>query len=278
MGQREKREKHGCNNVKTWDTVTTTWDDLGGGRGGGVGDSCESVCGHGCPDRADMLVPHDQRAGGNNAQPAYHGPAARGGIRPGDVGGGGADVVEVDQCSIEGGGSASDGGGLGAPTGCGGNIGNSGGGSVGSLGVPVPIVRMSWKPMAGTTMGMTPARMDMACGRQLVMAVLNNSQTMVQVRTAEITATIVVPEPPVEAHSAASTATNLLGPCPSCPGNIDERGSFDRRNSRLALPRERIPYTPTYAPTCLWNNPVRSIRGGATSPLSHSGLVSHFSK
>ena len=109
------------------------------------------------------------------------------------------------------------------------------------LGVPVTPVRISWTPMAGTTMGMTTARKDVACRRRSVMAVLNDGPTVVPVPTVAMTAATVVSEPPVEAQSAASPATNLLGPCPVCPGNSAGRGSFDRRNGRLALPREHIP-------------------------------------
>ena len=58
-----------------------------------LGDSCGRVCGDGGPASADMLVPYDKRADSDNAQPAYHGPAASGGIRPGDGGGGGAPVA-----------------------------------------------------------------------------------------------------------------------------------------------------------------------------------------
>ena len=75
-----------------------------------------------------MPVPHDQRAGGGNSQPAPCWPNASGNIRPEDGGGGGADVVEGDLCSIDSGSRASDGGGLRAPSGCSGGIGDSGGG------------------------------------------------------------------------------------------------------------------------------------------------------
>ena len=77
--------------------------------------------GDGGPDSAAMTVAKDGHEGAvDNARQGHCGPTASGVIRPGDGGGGEADVVEVDLCSIDDGGSASDGGGLRAPSGCGG--------------------------------------------------------------------------------------------------------------------------------------------------------------
>ena len=120
--------------VGTPEDVVSARSDLCGGHGG-AGDICGSGYGNGGSDSAEMPVPHDKCACDDNAQPAHCGPTASGGIRPGDSCGGRADVVEVDLCSIDVGGSASDEGGLRAPSGCGGDIGDSGGGLVRASGL-----------------------------------------------------------------------------------------------------------------------------------------------
>ena len=72
--------------------------------------------GDGGPDSAAMTVAKDGHEGAvDNARQGHCGPTASGVIRPGD-GGGGADVVENDLCSIDDGSSSSDAGGLGAPS------------------------------------------------------------------------------------------------------------------------------------------------------------------
>jgi hypothetical protein len=50
----------------------------------------------------------------------------------------------------------------------------------------------------------------------------------------------------------------------------EPQSSFETRNGSmaLALASEHITYTPPYALACHRNDPLRSIRGGATSPLS----------
>ena len=51
-----------------------------------------SGSGDGSSDSADVPFPQDKCAGDDNAQQAHYGSTAKGGMRPGDGGGGGADV------------------------------------------------------------------------------------------------------------------------------------------------------------------------------------------
>ena len=74
----------------------------------------------------------DKWVDSDNARLAPCGQSASGGITPRDDGGGGAFEVKVDLRRLDDGGSAPDSGGLRAPGGWGGDIGDSGGGIGGS--------------------------------------------------------------------------------------------------------------------------------------------------